>query len=862
MAKGKKKDETPFTLKPIPGGLFDQYVQKIHSSLDKLPKDSNTYLYNLVDIYGSDNIVNMSEVGIGEYAFNKGIIHAMNMNVGRNIPWIEDGLKSVERRVLFIMWRDGLWGKKSTKVSSIVGNMINYVYPHGDQAPAETIFRLGRSKSMMIPYIQELSNYGSMKDFRPAAARYADASLSDYAYDCFFSEIGPKRPLYDEKDTYAYAGKEPIYLISRYPNILMQWNLGIGKGAMSWLGAFNSTDIFKTTLELMDNPNAKVDIYPDAPVPVDIVNKSELKGCFDEKSFKVKMRAPYRVETDQRMNGTKVEDKYTIVFTALPLGVNGDQIRNEITAIKLDEAKKGNKRLPEVVNVEIIADDSPGGIQVIVEYVRGYDPHVLAEKLYKATSLAKTIGVKYNLIFSNQPNIKTPREVLLLWINQRYDQKRRYYHQMVLKAAKDRAIYEALATILATRDATDKAIAIIRNSKDDAERIAALRKEFNFTELQATVIGEMRLKNLQKLSVKETIAKRDKAIADYKHYRKLLGDDSAIKSAIKDELREGLKKYGRPRNAKLTNLKGTGIEPDKVKYILYNADTYYCIDDPDALPGIWSKINSKYKMVKIKNGDEVLVFDRNGVLKILNGYSFSENDTGINMSTIGVSNVCSIMSGTPGKGYDSVVMVTEQGYGKQMTLDEVTKSVKSRVINLNSGDALIAVVSIKESGNPNSIIGMIQDSKMYYLAASDFPKYKRSSAGNRMIKNVDDLKLSDAIYFNASDSPDFMLIYGESGYIKLLDTAFLSFAKRGNNIISLQGKAIMGATLLHGAEDSVKLYLGNQTPSELEVKIQIGKMVRFMITTTGEEQKFKMSTSIGNPVKVLKLGRNDWYAIQ
>ena len=194
------------------------------------------------------------------------------------------------------------------------------------------------------------------------------------------------------------------------------------------------------------------------------------------------------------MNGTKVEDKYTIVFTALPLGVNGDQIRNEITAIKLDEAKKGNRRLPEVVNVEIIADDSPGGIPVIVEYVRGYDPHVLAEKLYKATSLAKTIGVKYNLIFSNQPNIKTPREVLLLWINQRYDQKRRYYHQMVLKAAKDRAIYEALATILATRDATDKAIAIIRNSKDDAERIAALRKEFNFTELQATVIGEMRLK--------------------------------------------------------------------------------------------------------------------------------------------------------------------------------------------------------------------------------------------------------------------------------------------------------------------------------------------------------------------------------
>ncbi|MDE6041029.1 MAG: hypothetical protein K2F99_05575, partial [Muribaculaceae bacterium] len=231
--------------------------------VDELPKDSNEYLSTLVDMYGSEDIVNMSEVPIGDYVYNKGLIYAMNMNVGRSIPWIEDGLKSVERRALYIMYKNGYYKNRSTKVQSIVGSMIEKVYPHGDRAASDTIYRLGRSSTMMIPYVQELSNYGSMKDLRPAAPRYAEAALSDYAMDCFFGDIGPKRPLYDEKDSYEYTDKEPVYLISRYPNILMQWNQGIGKGASAWLGAFNSIDIFNATLTLMDDPRAKIDIYPD-----------------------------------------------------------------------------------------------------------------------------------------------------------------------------------------------------------------------------------------------------------------------------------------------------------------------------------------------------------------------------------------------------------------------------------------------------------------------------------------------------------------------------------------------------------------------------------------------------------------------
>ena len=119
------------------------------------------------------------------------------------------------------------------------------------------------------------------------------------------------------------------------------------------------------------------------------------------------------------------------------------------------------------------------------------------------------------------------------------------------------------------------------------------------------------------------------------------------------------------------------------------------------------------------------------------------------------------------------------------------------------------------------------------------------------------------VYLNASDNPDYLLVYGESGYMKLIDASFLTFSKRGNNTVSLQGKRILGATLLHGVEDTVQLYYGKAGNNCVnEVKIQVGKMVKFQITDTGEEQRFKMSTSIGTPVKVLKVARNEWYDIE
>lgn len=841
---------------PVPGSKADHYI----NYRNKLPKNSDTFLYDLVGTYGTDHVMNMTEVDIGDYVYSKGITHALNMNIGRSIPWIEDGLKFGERRALYIMWTMKLYGSNTAKVSSIVGRMIEKVYPHGDQAPADIIYRLGRSRSTMIPYIKPGGNFGNMVTMKPAAPRYASASLTNYAMDCFFTEIGARAPLYDTKDNYDFSDKEPVYLVARYPNILMQWNQGIGKGAAAWLGAFNSKDILKTAITMLDDPECKVEIYPDFPIPVTITNKDSLRNCFDMKKFRVNTRAPYEVIVDQRHEGSKIVNFYTLVFNCLPLAVTGNMIREQIKRIKEEDEKRVKKRLPEVLNINVHAnDDTPGGVKVIIEYEKGYDPHLLAEKLYHMTSLAKTIGVQYKLIADNKSSRFTPREIMKTWISQRYDQKRRYYHQEALQAAKDRTKYEAIATILRTSDATDKALSIIRSSNNKEVSIERLQKEFDFTEFQAKTILSMRLEHLPKLSVEELLQKREEAIKRYKHCRKILTDENAIKEAIRAELEEGLKKYGRSRCAALMNLEENDSSDSSLdKWVYYNKDQYYCTSDPNGLSEFASKMDRSYQMVKIQNQDPVIIVDNKGTIKVVNGYAFTESEQGINLAKFGVSNVVRLLPGIPSFKTDAVLLITKNGYGKLMDYDECTKSAKGRLIVFpgDSTDELVDIIPISKRDAENKLVCIASGTKVYYCRLSDFPVLKRSSIGNFITKGVKKPDLERAYVLDSN--ADYMMIYGESGYFKLVDINYLTFKRKISAVEFAKG--INGILSISLSAKKTK-FMRYDTSGRTEFMFENGKQLR---VTSGDkiDQKLKLSTTIGNPTKVLKMSKNEFYHIE
>ena len=149
----KKKPEF-ITLKPIPGGRYDQWLQKKKAKKAKLPKNSDDLLDKFTDKFGTDNVVNMTEVDLGDYTYAKGINHSLNVNVGRNIPNSIDALKPVERRILYSMYTTGVYKNKFEKVASISGTVVARFHPHGDMSVSDTLYRLGRSRSMMIPYIK------------------------------------------------------------------------------------------------------------------------------------------------------------------------------------------------------------------------------------------------------------------------------------------------------------------------------------------------------------------------------------------------------------------------------------------------------------------------------------------------------------------------------------------------------------------------------------------------------------------------------------------------------------------------------------------------------------------------------------
>lgn len=865
MAKKKKNAMTNsvdedgfFHLTPIPGGKYDLFQRDFMGI--RVPKSSDKFLYDLVDTYGVEKVINMTEVDIGNYIYHKGIVHALNMNVGRSIPWIEDGLKSGERRALYTMWRMKLNGGNKAKVSAIVGEMIKTVYPHGDQAAADTIYRLGRSRAMMIPYVVPGGDFGNMDVMRPASPRYASASLSPYAMDCFFSDIGPRAPLYEVKDNYDFSSTEPVFLTSRYPNMLMQWNQGIGKGAASWLGAFNSKDLFKAALQMLDDPNCKIDIYPDLPIPATIVNKAKLKGCFDENQFKVQIRAPYELTVYQRMeNGRKV-DVYAIIFTALPLSVIGQIVKNQIVEIKRQDEKSNNKRLPEVKRIDSVANDkTPGGIQFYVEYEKGYDPHVLVEKLYRMTSLSKTIGVQYMMVTDNQPIKFTPRQIMKQWIAQRFDQKRRLYNQKVLQAAKDRSRLEAVVRILDGKN-TDIAINIIRKSKNKLEAVDKLKETFGFTDFQARMVMQIRLENLPRMSIEETIRERDQAIADYKHYRSLLVDASKVKENIRAELEEGLRKYGKPRIASVINLEENQIEDSNAKkWVFYDHEMYYCLNDPKELKKIAGNLNRNYQVIELENQDSIMIIDNKSGIKVLSGYSFSLNEQGISFNTLGVKNVVRILPFSQSK-YTGALTITKNGYGKLMFYEECTKSDKGRLASLTNGDTLLDIIPITTTdaeSDDNVMVGIIIDDNMYYVKLSEFPILKRASSGNRILKGMKELPNARIVYFDLAKT-DQIMVYGESGYLKILDTMYLAFNKKKASYISLSGKNIIGAIgLRNGTDNKMTMY---DAKGELGITIEVDKMVKFS-TDKGESQKFKISTSIGNPVKVFKKTKNEYYCL-
>jgi len=464
--------------------------------------------------------------------------YAMSVIVSRALPDARDGLKPVHRRVLYSMHEGGLQPNRPTRKSArVVGDVMGNYHPHGDQAIYDALVRLAQPFSMRYPLIQGQGYFGSVDGDSAAAMRYTEARLSRIAtemlrdIDADTIDFGPN---YDE------SRREPMVLPARFPNLLVNGSTGIAVGMATNMPPHRLGEVIDAVVALIDEPDADVERLmkhikgPDFPTGGSIVGRSGIRDAYRTGRGRIVVRGHAHVE-DLRGG------KQAIIITQLPYGIRKGGEGGLIEKIaELVESKV----LTEVpMTDDALADHSDKtGMRIYVELKRDAIPQVALNKLFKHTPLQTTFG--YNAVALVEG---VPRTLSLLQLIQHYlDFQREVVtrrSKFELRRAEERA--HVLEGYLKALDALDEVIALIRASADPDAARAGLISEFDFSEIQAQAILDLRLQRLTGLERKRIEDEYKDLQERIAELRAILGDEARIDAVIKEELLEIKEIYGK-----------------------------------------------------------------------------------------------------------------------------------------------------------------------------------------------------------------------------------------------------------------------------------------------------------------------------
>jgi len=464
------------------------------------------------------------------------INYAMSVIVDRALPDVRDGLKPVQRRILYGAYQDGvLPSRKHVKCAKIVGEVMGKFHPHGDAAIYDTLVRLAQPWNLRYPLIDGQGNFGSVDGDPPAAQRYTEARLSNIGLELLQDldkETVPFVPNYDGTQ------EQPEVLPAALPNLLVNGSAGIAVGMATSLPPHNLGEVVDALVLMIDNPEVtleevmKVLPGPDFPTGAKLSRRG-IKEAYATGRGSLKVRA--RVRNEDK-NGRAM-----LVFTEIPYQVNKADLIAQIASLVR------NKVIDEIAALRDESDRQ--GMRIAVELKRGANPQVVLNKLYKHSRLQTSFTVNLLAIVKGEPKVLTLLELMRHYLDHRglVVRKRTEYE---LRKAKERA--HVLEGLLIALDHIDEVIALIRGSQDAAEARAGLMGRFSLTEVQAQAILDMRLQRLVGLE-------RDKLQAEYRELMEeigrleaILGDEKRLWRVVRDELLAIKDKYGDQRRTQIT----------------------------------------------------------------------------------------------------------------------------------------------------------------------------------------------------------------------------------------------------------------------------------------------------------------------
>jgi topoisomerase IV subunit A len=475
---------------------------------------------------------NFEKLPLKEFTEKAYLDYSMYVILDRALPHIADGLKPVQRRIVYAMSELGLTAlAKYKKSARTVGDVLGKFHPHGDSACYEAMVLMAQDFSYRYPLIDGQGNWGSPDDPKSfAAMRYTESRLTAYA-QTLLSELG--QGTVEWSDNFDGTLKEPVMLPARLPNLLLNGTMGIAVGMATDIPPHNLVEVAGACIHLLDKPDAPLEQLlehikgPDYPTEAEIITSAEdIQKMYISGGGSIKMRAKYEQEDGN------------IIITALPYQVSGAKLMEQIAAQMLA------KKLPMIEDLRDESDHENQCRLVIMPKSKRIDVDEVMSHLFATTDLEKSYRVNMNMIgLDGRPKVKNLREILVEWLVFRTETVRR---RLQFRLDKVLARLHILEGLLIAYLNIDEVIAIIRYEDNPK---AVMIERFGITDIQAEAILELKLRHLAKLEEIKIKGEQDELEQERKQLEAILGSKELLNNLIKSELEEDAEKYGDDRRS-------------------------------------------------------------------------------------------------------------------------------------------------------------------------------------------------------------------------------------------------------------------------------------------------------------------------
>jgi len=671
------------------------------------------------------------DVSIDERMEQAFLDYSMSVIVSRALPDVRDGLKPVQRRILYSMWESGLRPDRPyRKCASAVGEVMKTYHPHGDSSIYDALVRLAQDFTTREPLVDGHGNFGSIDGDPPAAMRYTEARLSKLAMELL---EGIDEDTVDEVENYDGYATEPVVLPARFPNLLVNGASGIAVGMATTIPPHNLGEVIDACLHLVKRPDATVDTLmkyvpaPDLPGGARIIDGPGIRDAYVSGRGGITVEAIATTET-------RAGNLPRIVVTEIPYQVNKASLLERIAGLVAD------RRLDDIRDLR--DESSRDGMRIVIECKRGVDPAAVLKRLYELTDLRTTINVNMVALVDGAPRTLGLREALVAYLaHQREVLTRRTSHR--LERARARAhIVEGLLRAI---DQLDAVIATIRASDSAADARVALMEGFELSEIQAQAVLDLQLRRLAALERAQLEDEYQELMERIAGLETILGDAAVLDGVLVEELGELRRRFASDRRTRISAARAEDddttqdapptFDAQEVTVAVTRGGVVKSVARRRASPALASAADPAVAVLRATTEDTLVLVDAGGT-----AHRIAVGDVPVVRPSARGTHVGGLLGGGPDHPIvgafvvpddaDEVTLVTASANGlvKRSILSEISGSRQRSITaaGLKPGDELVAATLCRDGDE----ILMAHDGALAIrFSADDVRPMGRSAAG-------------------------------------------------------------------------------------------------------------------------------------